>query len=162
MGTLPVFYHYKDTARYRSYVDLPWAPTYSFGYGLSYTTFSRSGLSVRSSSGNETFRGGDTIFFTVGVRNTGVVEGSYVVQVYLLGRASCITQPLKQLMAFRRVYLEAGETQTVKMELEVDRYLPILNRELEWELEKGEYTFAMLENSAFDADPRSNVTLTCV
>lgn len=162
VGTLPVFYHYKATARFRYYADDNWAPLYSFGYGLSYTTFELSSFSARSSSGEASFKAGDTVTFEVDVKNNGTLEGSYVAQVYLLARVSSITQPVKQLMAFQRVYLEAGETRTVRMELEVDRYLPILNREWEWELEKGEYTFALLENSAFDADRSTNVTLSCV
>ena len=161
VGTLPVFYHYKNTARFRQYTDLPWAPTYSFGYGLSYTTFSRSSFRAKSSSGDETFKRGDTIFFDVDVKNDGRMAGSIVVQVYLLGRVSSITQPLKQLMAFQRVYLEAGEKRTVRMELEVDRYLPILNRNWEWELESGDYVFALLEDSAWDADTGVNVSMSC-
>ena len=162
VGTLPVFYSYKPTARYRYYADDNWAPLYSFGYGLSYTSFEVSSFGANSSSGDKSFKAGDTVTFEVDVRNNGTVEGSYVAQVYLLGRVSRITQPVKQLMAFQRVYLGAGEMRRVRMELEVDRYLPILNREWEWELEKGAYTFALLENSAFDADKSTNVTLSCV
>lgn len=162
VGTLPVFYGYKDTARFREYVDHEWMPTYSFGYGLSYTTFSASFFSAKSSSGASIFKSGDTITFSLNVENTGDREGSYVTQVYLLGRISSTTQPLKQLMAFQRVYLDPGEIRKVEMELEVDRYLPIMNREMEWELEKGEYTFALLEDSRWDAGTSVNYTLTCI
>jgi hypothetical protein len=48
------------------------------------------------------------------------------------------------------------------MELEVNRYLPIVNRTYQWELEKGEYTFALLESSGFDADTSNNLTMTCL
>jgi hypothetical protein len=96
------------------------------------------------------------------VQNIGTVAGSYVPQVYLLQRVSAITQPLKQLVAFKRVYLDVGESQTVVMDLEVDRYLPILDRNYQWALEEGEYTFALLENSAHDADTGTNVTITCL
>ena len=90
------------------------------------------------------------------------MAGSYVVQVYLLGRVSAVTQPLKQLMAFQRVYLDVGEEKTVRMELEVDRFLPILNRKWEWELERGDYTFALLEHSGDDVNTSASVTLTCM
>lgn len=162
VGTLPVFYNYKDTARYRVYADLPWAPSYSFGYGLSYTSFETSGFTAMSTSGAETFKAGDTITFSLEVKNTGEMEGSYVAEVYLLGRVSSITQPLKQLMAFQRVYLDVSESKKVEMELEVDRYLPILNREMEWELERAGYTFVLLEDARWDADTGVNVTLSCV
>jgi hypothetical protein len=162
VGTLPTFYNYKNTARFRVYADLDWMPTYSFGYGLSYTNFSTSKFRAKSSSSGKTFRHGDTITFSLEVTNTGGMAGSYVTQVYLLGRVSSITQPLKQLMAFRRVYLGVGESTIVEMELDVDRYLPILNREMEWELENGDYTFALLEDSRWDAGTELNATLSCI
>jgi hypothetical protein len=162
VGTLPVFYHYKTTARANIYTDADWSPCYSFGYGLSYTKFSTSSFSASSSSSESNFTSGDTIVFTVDVKNIGDRAGSYVPQVYLLGRTSVVTQPVKQLMAFKRVYLNPGEKETVNMELEVDRYLPILDREFEWLLERGEYVFALLEDSRWDADTSVNVTLSCV
>lgn len=94
--------------------------------------------------------------------NTGSVAGSYTPQVYLLTRVSTITQPLLQLMAFSRVYLEPGASATVTMDLDVDRYLPILDRRYEWLLEKGPYTFALMEHSGWDADKTVNVTMQCV
>jgi hypothetical protein len=129
VGTLPSYYWYKETARVNVYLDEEWQPCYSFGYGLSYTTFATSEFRAWSSRGNETFGVGDTIFFEVEVENIGNVEGSYVAQVYLLRRMSSVTQPVRKLMAFQRVYLGPGENRAVRMELEVDRYLPILNRE---------------------------------
>jgi hypothetical protein len=162
VGTLPVFYGYKDTARFRVYVDEERMPCYSFGYGLSYTTFRISNFEAESSSGLEIFGEGDTIMFSLDVTNEGDMNGSYAAQVYLLGRISSTTQPLKQLMAFQKVYLDAGETRKVVMELEVGRYLPILNRVMERELEKGEYTFVLLEHSRWDADTDVNIMLTCV
>jgi hypothetical protein len=58
--------------------------------------------------------------------------------------------------------LDVSESKKVEMELEVDRYLPILNREMEWELERAGYTFALLEDARWDADTGVNVTLSCV
>lgn len=162
VGTLPVFYHYKQTARANIYTDTAWEPCYSFGYGLSYTGFEISSFSAVSTSAGSMFKAGDTITFTVEIENLGKMVGSYVPQVYLLGRVSSTTQPMKQLMAFTRVYLDPGGKMTVKMELEVDRYLPILDREFEWVLETGEYIFALLEDSRWDADTGVNFTLTCV
>jgi len=48
------------------------------------------------------------------------------------------------------------------MELEVDRYLPIVDRSYDWVLEEGSYTFALMEHSGWDADKSVNVTLECV
>jgi hypothetical protein len=162
IGTLPVYYWYKKTARVNSYLDEEWLPCYSFGYGLSYTTFTTGEFRAWSRSGNETFGVGDTIFFEVEVTNTGDIEGNYVGQVYLLRRVSSITQPMRRLMAFQRAYLKVRETKTVRMELDVDRYLPVLNRDWKWELEKGSYTFALLEDASPGADRTVNATLRCI
>ncbi|PMD28971.1 glycoside hydrolase family 3 protein, partial [Hyaloscypha variabilis F] len=162
IGTLPVYYWYKKTARVNSYLDEEWLPCYSFGYGLSYTTFTTGEFRAWSGSGNETFGVGDTIFFEVEVTNTGDIEGSYVGQVYLLRSVSSITQPMRRLMAFQRAYLKVRETKTVRMELDVDRYLPVLNRDWKWELEKGSYTFALLEDASPGADRTVNATLRCI
>lgn len=83
-------------------------------------------------------------------------------QVYLLGRVSSITRPVRQLVAFTRVYLSAGETQTVTTELDVGRYLPILDRAYNWVVEEGDYTFALMENGGSQAGTATNVTLTCI
>ncbi len=171
VGQIPVYYNYKPSAHLAKYVDTESMPYYPFGYGLSFTTFSvtRFGTSVSSSSESTQtqndpvqFACGDIVTFSANVVNTGESAGSYVAQVYLLGRVSEVVQPVKQLVAFSRVYLEPGEEVIVKMELEVDRYLQILNRQYEWELEKGMYTFALLDHGVSLADTSRNVTLQVV
>lgn len=159
VGQVPVYYSYKSLGRKIQYLDAETAPCYAFGYGLSYSTFS---VSDFAAEGDGKFTGGDVITFSVRVANTGGVEGSYVVQVYLLGRVSSIVQPVRQLVAFERVYLDAGEESVVALEVDVDRYLAILNRWDEWEVEKGEYTFAVLENGGDGVDAGMNVTLRAV
>ena len=103
-----------------------------------------------------------SIVFSVQIINTGSLDGSYVPQVYLLGRVSSITRPVRQLVAFTRVYLAAGETQSVRMELDVGRYLSILDRAYNWVVEKGDYTFALMDNGGSQASTATNLTLTCV
>lgn len=167
VGQLPVYYNYKQTAKKKYYVDIESLPYYPFGHGLSYTTFNISnyrGATSRGSSQN--FTATDTLVFEADVTNTGSVAGSYVAQVYLLQRVSQISQPLKQLVAFQRVYVGAGETVTARMEVEVERYLRMLDRGYEWVVEKGTYTFAMLDNGGWDAlwnaNAGGNVTMKCL
>ncbi|KAK0467422.1 glycoside hydrolase family 3 protein [Armillaria novae-zelandiae] len=159
---LPVYYNYKFTDHARNYTDLNSFPTYSFGYGLSYTTFSVQNFNATSNGGVMTFTSGETITFRVEVTNEGNLAGSYVAQVYLLVRVSTIVRPQKQLVAFTRVNLDVGQTKVVMMELEVDRYLKIINRRYDWELEKGEYVFALLEHGGPDANTETNVTMLCL
>ncbi|KAF2764296.1 glycoside hydrolase [Teratosphaeria nubilosa] len=158
VGQMPVYYNYKGTEHAANWVDTDATPAYPFGYGLSYSNFSVSdfraaaGSNTTAADRTMTFSVNSTIVFEVTVRNSGALAGSHVPQVYLLQRVSRISQPVLQLVAFARVHLAVGETQVVSMELEVDRYLKILNRRYEWEVEKGDYTFAIMENGGIFAD----------
>lgn len=165
VGQVPINYSYKSLGRKIKYLDVDSTPCYPFGYGLSYTTFEASGFSARSSSSssNNTFTSGDTITFSLTVRNTGAAAGSYVAQVYLLARVSSTVQPVRQLVAFQRVQLDAGEASgVVEMTLEVDRYLAVIDRWDEWVVEAGDYTFALLEHGGDGAAMAGNATLTAV
>ncbi|KAI9710588.1 MAG: hypothetical protein M1820_002724 [Bogoriella megaspora] len=167
VGTLPVYYNYKPSALLQNYTDIETYPIYPFGYGLSYSRFSVSEFTARissptNSSNSGTFTNTSTIIFSAKIANIGSVEGSYVLQVYLLGRVSSVTRPVRQLVAFSRAYLPAGEIQTVDLELDVGRYLPILDRTYHWVVEKGDYTFALMENGGNQASTATNVTLTSV
>jgi hypothetical protein len=172
VGQLPVYYNYKPSAHFVDYTDAESYPYYPFGHGLSYTTFQTSNFraSVQTGGGSpkraaadaSTFASGDILTFSVEVANNGSVAGSYTAQVYLLGRVSKIVQPVRQLVAFSRVYVDAGATATATMEVEVDRYISMLNRDYQWELEKGSYTFALLEDGGHTADTTTNVSLQVV
>lgn len=158
---MPVYYNYKPKARGVPYRDIASVPLYSFGYGLSYTAFSRANFHTTTPS-PLTFSSHDMITFHVTVKNTGTMAGSDVPQVYLLQRVSSVVQPVKQLVSFARVYLEPGEAIEVTMDLDPARFLLTLNREWKWEVERGEYTFALLEDSAVGGDTGTRITLTCV
>ncbi|KAJ5382055.1 beta-glucosidase [Penicillium cataractarum] len=158
VGTLPAFY--------KDYTDIPYKAIYPFGYGLSYTQFSLTDFDastiVHNGSSVREFGAGSTVIFSVAISNTGQTAGSYVPQIYLLGRVSSIVRPVKQLVAFSRVYLEAGESRIVTLELEVSRYLSILDRDYKWTVETGDYTFALLDNGGSSANTSMNLTMTCV
>ncbi|RSM12029.1 hypothetical protein CDV31_006479 [Fusarium ambrosium] len=105
---------------------------YPFGYGLSYTAFSQSLESAESTAEGRkkgTFSHGDTISFSLSITNTAN----------------------KQLVAFNRLYVEASETITNDLELEVDRYLPLVNREYDRVLEAGDYVFLLSDDGSLDS-----------
>jgi beta-glucosidase len=121
VGQIPVSYDELPTGRpydpnnkYTSrYLDIPNAPQYPFGYGLSYTTFSISNLNAPSSvSANRPFQ------VTAQIQNTGSTAGADVVQLYLHESDTSILQPVRKLEGFQRVELKPGQTKTVTFTLD--------------------------------------------
>lgn len=108
VGQLPVYYNHKPSAR-KNYVFWDSEPLFSFGYGLSYTTFGYSNLRISpdiiSSTGKVTV--------SVDVTNTGLLKGDEVVQMYIRNEVSSMTRPVRELKAFERITLVPGETKTV-------------------------------------------------
>lgn len=122
LGQLPDFEDYNMTGR--TYRFLKSKPLFPFGFGLSYTTF-KYGVAVFSA---DKIKAGDTVKITVPVSNTGKVDGEEVVQLYLK-KKNDKEGPNKTLRAFKRVFIPAGKT--VKVELE------LTPKQLEWWDEKS-------------------------
>ncbi len=112
-GQLPMYYNYMPSKLRRGYVDMPITPLWEFGYGLSYTTFEYSNLSI---STKETGVQG-TVEVSADIANTGSRAGEEVVQLYLNDAVSSVTRPVKELKGFRKVALQPGEKKTVKFAL---------------------------------------------
>ncbi len=110
---------------YRYYDTLGYGAVYPFGYGLTYTSFSYSGLSV---SGGE-------VSFTV--KNNGKRRGTEIAQVYLGMEGSAVLRPKKELAAYARIELEAGEKRRVTLSLEAQVYDTERGA---FETETGKYT----------------------
>jgi beta-glucosidase len=121
VGQIPISYNELPTGRpydpnnkYTSkYLDVPNAPLYPFGYGLSYTTFSLSNLHLSSSSVSQ----GGPLTVSADITNTGSVAGDDVAQLYLHENYTSILQPVRKLEGFQRVTLSPGETKTVTFTL---------------------------------------------
>jgi len=122
VGQIPIYYDHDPTGRpcdvaqkYDSrYRDLTTCdPLYSFGYGLSYTTFSVSNLQLSSA----TMSAHGSITATADVTNTGTRSGDDVVQLYIHDPVASIEQPVRRLRGFDRVTLEPNQTKQVKFTL---------------------------------------------
>ncbi|MEK4508508.1 glycoside hydrolase family 3 N-terminal domain-containing protein [Paenibacillus sp. FSL K6-2524] len=109
VGQLPVYYNGKRS-RGKRYLEDDSQPRYPFGYGLSYTEFSYSNLTVQP----EVIPADGVATVTVEVTNTGDMEGAEVVQMYISDTVSVITRPAKELKGFRKVTLAPGESTTVE------------------------------------------------
>lgn len=139
-GQLPVHYdryggwHCDNGDNYERYIDHPEAPVFSFGEGMSYTTFEYSNLKMVNSAITE----GENPKAQVTVKNSGSRKGIEVVQLYINDIVSSVTTPIMNLRAYKRVELEAGESKTVELEIEFDE-LSIVNQKLEKFVEKGDF-----------------------
>jgi beta-glucosidase len=121
VGQLPLYYNHEPTGRpadpenkYTSkYLDEPVTPLYPFGYGLSYTKFGISNVSLSSA----TMSPKGVVEVSADVTNEGPVAGDEVVQLYIHDPVASIEQPVRRLRGFQRVSLEPGETKSVKFRL---------------------------------------------
>ena len=128
---LHVEYNDKLNVGYRYYDQHPEEIGYPFGYGLSYTTFQYSNADVKLV--------GETIDVNFTLTNTGDRDGSEVVQVYVADPVSIVTKPPKELKAFEKVFLKAGESKQVHIEIPVAD-IAYFNMSLhDWVVENGVY-----------------------
>lgn len=116
------------------YLDAGWEPLFPFGYGLSYTTFEYSDitLSANSLTTNETLK----VLFKL--KNTGSVEGTEVAQLYVRDKVGSVTRPIKELKRFARVTLKPGETKDVEFELPISD-LAFWNIDMKYVVEPGDF-----------------------
>ena len=147
VGQLPVYYN-KKNPRGHDYVEMSADPLYPFGYGLSYTTFEYSGLTVSGTVPN--------VVVTVQVKNTGSRDGDEVVQLYVIDPLASTVRPRKQLRAFDRVFVKAGETVPVTLKLGSDAF-SLVNAAGDTVIERGNF---ILEVGASSRDIRLKETIT--
>lgn len=120
---------------YRGFDEREIQPLFPFGFGLSYTTFEYSGLTL---SGAEV-RPGGTLEVRVRVKNTGRSAGAEVVQLYVRDVASSLDRPQKELKGFSRVQLQPGESETVTFTLDEDDVSFFDPTRDDWVAEAGEF-----------------------
>ena len=132
-GQLPVYYNRRPTS-FRSHLDLTREPLWSFGFGLSYSTFALADLQVASPSIAPTGR----TEVSVRVTNTGKRAGDEVVQLYIRDQVSSVTRPVKELRGFERVTLKPGESKRVTFTLGPDE-LSLIDRKMQRVVEPGRF-----------------------
>ncbi len=164
VGQLPLYYNHKNTGRpylgptdpeqkYKSqYTDVANSPLYSFGFGLSYTTFEYSKVKISS----DKIKFGEKLKVSVEVKNRGNYEGQEVVQLYIRDLVGSVTRPVKELKGFEKINLKKGETKTVSFEISSED-LKFYNLEMKNEAEAGDFEVFVGGNS--DTDRKVNFEL---
>ena len=145
-GQIQMIYNHKPSQYFHPYVVTPSTPLYPFGYGLSYTEYEYSDLSLSSSEMSED--GSIKVF--VNVTNKGSMAGCEIVQLYLRDCFSQVTRPVKELKDFTRVDLEPGESKTVEFTITPDK-LMFLDKGMKPIVEEGEF-IVMVGPSSADND----------
>ncbi|ATB28453.1 glycoside hydrolase family 3 C-terminal domain-containing protein [Melittangium boletus] len=120
---------------YRYYDKRAIQPLFPFGFGLSYTTFAYSDLRLGASSIKET----ETLSVEVKVKNTGKLAGKEVVQLYVRENKPRVVRPPKELKAFAKVSLEAGQEKTVRFELSRRDFAYFDSAQHDWAVQSGEF-----------------------
>ena len=144
VGQIPLYYNHLPTGRpynpekpnkYTShYYDTINGPLYPFGYGLSYTRFTVSPVTLSA----RTMPRSGSIEASVTVTNSGKRDGATVVQMYLNDPVASISRPVQELRGFRRIMLKAGESQTVRFTIDADA-LKFWNQQMQHVAELGKF-----------------------
>jgi beta-glucosidase len=132
VGQLPLYYNHKPSGRGYDYVNMSGKPLFPFGYGLSYTDFEYSNLSITPNS----IAANGKVTVSVEVKNAGALKGDEVVQLYLHDPVASVARPVKELRRFKRISLAPGEVKTVTFELTRDD-LAFPDRKMNYIVEPG-------------------------
>lgn len=154
VGQEPLYYNHQPTGRpvpegtkefrkYQSnYLDVRNDPLYPFGYGLSYTTFSYSDLQLSATEMSPT----GSVEASVTVTNTGNVDATEIVQLYIRDLVASVSRPVKELKGFERITLKAGESRKVTFAI-TPEMLKFYNYDLKYVLEPGDFSIMVGPNS---------------
>ena len=152
VGQVPIHYNEFNTGRpllggwftkfQTGYLDSPNTPLYPFGYGLSYTTFEYSDITLSANSMTENGK----ITASVTVKNTGNYDADEIVQLYIRDLVGSVSRPVKELKGFERISLKKGESKTVTFTIDAE-LLKFYNSELNFVCEPGEFNVMIGPNS---------------
>ena len=164
VGQVPIHYDMKNTgrpielgepgAKYVSrYLNTPNTPLYPFGFGLSYTSFGYSPVTLDKAK----IRPGETLTASVTVTNSGARAGEEVVQLYVRDLVGSVTRPVKELKGFEKIMLKRGEKRTVRFML-TDADLAFTRQDMSWGSEPGQYKLWVGPSSAVGSEASFTLT----
>jgi len=151
-GQIPIYYNAKNTGRpymndgnskFRSdYLDITNDPLYPFGFGLSYTTFSYGPISLSSVN----ISTNQPVIVKLTVTNSGNMDGEETAQLYIRDMVASVTQPVKELKKFQKIYLKKGESKEISFTLSTED-LKYVNSDLKWVYDAGDFKIFVGGNS---------------
>lgn len=149
--------YYKDDilVGYRWHDTKKINPQFPFGYGLSYTTFEYGKINTDK----KTYSNDESVKVSFTVTNKGKKAGAESVQVYMSQKNPSVMRPVKELKGFKKVYLNAGETQIVEMQIPVKDFAFYDEETANWKLEADEF---ILQNAASSKDIKSKTVIRVV
>ncbi|SHK85055.1 beta-glucosidase [Reichenbachiella agariperforans] len=166
VGQIPIYYNHKSTGRPANeesfvhiddiplhawqsslgntshYLDEGFEPMYPFGYGLTYSQFEYSDLTIS----DDRIKPTDTLVVSATVRNTGDVKAAEIVQLYLQDRFGSLTRPVKELKRFERLILNPGQQARVDFRI-TQKDLIFYNASGDWVAESGVFKVWIAENA---------------
>ena len=148
---LPIYYNHLSTGRPKKegdelpshpslmpftsmYEDVKNEPLYPFGFGLSYSEFKLSNLKLSA----DKMARDDKITVSIEVENCGKYDGKEVIEFYLRDRFASVVRPVKELRGFKKIFLKAGEKQTVTFEIN-EEMLKFYNNKMQFVSENGDF-----------------------
>jgi beta-glucosidase len=124
------------------YLDISNEPLYPFGFGLSYTTFEYGEPVLNKKEMTEA----EVLTVSIDVKNTGKYKGEEVVQLYIRDLVASVARPVKELKAFQKIELEAGQSKTVTFEIS-SKELSFYRADMSFGVEKGKFILMIGSNS---------------
>jgi len=144
VGQCPVYYNHLNTGRpytegdknrfVSRYMDIPNKPLYEFGYGLSYTSYAYSDLTIS----NKRLKQGNELKVSVNITNTGDYDGNETVQLYTQDLVASVARPVKELKAFKKVFIKAGESVNVDFSI-TEEQLKYWNKKMQFDSDAGDF-----------------------
>jgi beta-glucosidase len=121
---------------YRHYDKTGIKPLFPFGFGLSYTTFQYSNLSISP----ESFEGGTPVTVSFDVTNTGKREGAEIAELYVSDTHARVPRPLKELKGFQKINLRPGQTKKVTLTLDRRAFSYYDVNHKQWQADAGDFS----------------------
>lgn len=162
-GQVPVYYNAYTTGRplppgsderfFSRYIDVANEPLYSFGFGLSYTSFKYSKLHLSS----DQLTANESLTITLDITNAGEVSGEEIVQLYIQDPVAEVVRPGKELKGFQKIFLEAKETKTIQFEV-TESMLRYYHSDLSYKSDPG--TFHIYVGSSSESSKLTKLSFT--